>query len=418
MKAVLFLCALSFVLSEKTLNNQFLTGVLEGADLISKVDALTCNYSPSDDDQENKFTSAWEKFVVDLVDITVNCKFEYALRPITNLRTSEKMMAKAQQKFEDAKAKGQFPVLSDINMYGKILGAWLTEFMRMASPSAFKFSYESPSIVALADSSALPILFFHGINGACTDSNYVEFGDYLREQLGTYVSCIEIGNGAQSSILMSMTDQVNEACTKVKADPNYQGSFNLIGISQGGIVARGVFQHCSGLQVNNLITIGSPVMGVNKFPSCEFGIKCSIYNNAARLGAYSSAFQALGPGGYVKDQYQYQTYLKKSSFLADLNNERSINQDYIDLYLSLGYFVQFFFTQDTIVIPKQSEWFGYFKENSEIMQAYNETLDYVNNYLGAQNMDAEGKIIRTLIEAGHCDLTHEQVNQYLIPYLQ
>ncbi|CAG9332763.1 unnamed protein product [Blepharisma stoltei] len=215
-----------------------------------------------------------------------------------------------------------------------------------------------------------------------------------------------------------MTEQVNEACTKVKADPNYQGKFNLIGISQGGMIARGILQQCPGLQVSNLITIGSPVMGVSKFPECEIGVRCAMYDNAAKLGVYSSTFQALGPGGYLKDPYQYKTYLKKSSFLADLNNERKINKKYIDAYLSLEHFVQFYFTEDSVVIPKQSEWFGYFKENSDVVLTYNETSNYINNYLGFRTMDEQGKIIRVLIEAGHCDLTARQVKRYLLPYLQ
>mmetsp|Transcript_7499 Transcript_7499/g.7358 ORF Transcript_7499/g.7358 Transcript_7499/m.7358 type:complete len:184 (+) Transcript_7499:270-821(+) len=183
------------------------------------------------------------------------------------------MMARTYKRFEEAKAKNLIPVSSDMTDFGKNLGIWLSQYIRMASPSAFKFSY-NPSDISIykkANKAPLPIAYFHGINGACKDESHKEWEKYLRKQLGVYIRCIEIGDGAQSSIFMSTTDQTNEACTKIKADYHYKAKFNLIGISHGGIIARGVLQRCSGLKVNNLITIGTPNMGINKFPNCEVG---------------------------------------------------------------------------------------------------------------------------------------------------
>jgi hypothetical protein len=147
------------------------------------------------------------------------------------------------------------------------------------------------------------------------------------------------------------------------------------------------------------------------------GVTCSLYNDAARYGIYSSMFQGFGPAGYVKDQYHYDKYLQGSSFLSWFSNEKSINQTYINQYLALTNFIQTQFTQDTIVIPYQSSQFGYYANNSVAIVNYNLLPDYTYNFLGMKTLDSQNKIVRYSLDSAHLDFTQAWFTQYVIPYL-
>ena len=44
---------------------------------------------------------------------------------------------------------------------------------------------------------------------------------------------------------MDILSQALDACEKIKSNPNYnQGPFNIIGFSQGGLIARYIVEQC------------------------------------------------------------------------------------------------------------------------------------------------------------------------------
>lgn len=72
---------------------------------------------------------------------------------------------------------------------------------------------------------------------------------------------------------------------------------------------------------------------------------------------------------YWHDSIKETDYIKGSYFLADINNERIMNTNYRDNLLKLKNFVLIMFTNDTIVIPKESAWFTFYTpgQDKEIM---------------------------------------------------
>lgn len=64
---------------------------------------------------------------------------------------------------------------------------------------------------------------------------------------------------------------------------------------------------------------------------------------------------------YWHDPLNEDLYKKHSNFLADINNENYINQTYIDNLQSLRNFIMVKFEQDSMVQPRESEWFGFYK---------------------------------------------------------
>lgn len=64
---------------------------------------------------------------------------------------------------------------------------------------------------------------------------------------------------------------------------------------------------------------------------------------------------------YWHDPLNEEEYKKYSTFLADINNERTLNVDYIQNLRSLEKFVFVRFDNDSMVQPVESEWFGFYK---------------------------------------------------------
>jgi triacylglycerol esterase/lipase EstA (alpha/beta hydrolase family) len=56
------------------------------------------------------------------------------------------------------------------------------------------------------------------------------------------------------------------------ANENFQGEFNVMGLSQGSLLARYIVEKCpiKG-KVRNYLSIGGPNMGVNEVPGCAKG---------------------------------------------------------------------------------------------------------------------------------------------------
>lgn len=72
---------------------------------------------------------------------------------------------------------------------------------------------------------------------------------------------------------------------------------------------------------------------------------------------------------YWHDPLHEEEYKERSSFLADINNERSINATYVHNLQQLQNFVMVKFEQDSMVQPVESEWFGFYKpgQSKEVM---------------------------------------------------
>lgn len=123
---------------------------------------------------------------------------------------------------------------------------------------------------------------------------------------------------------MNFEKQAEEACSKVLANPNFAGKkFNVMGLSQGSLLARYVAQLCPTKEyANNLLSIGGPNMGVEATPHCFTGVFCNLVNSLVKSAVYFKAAQNfVGPAGYFRAPSHLESYLKDSVFLPFLNNE-------------------------------------------------------------------------------------------------
>lgn len=97
---------------------------------------------------------------------------------------------------------------------------------------------------------------------------------------------------------------------------------------------------------------------------------------------------------YWHDPIHEQTYRLKSTFLADINNERRINEKYRKRLNSLQKFVMVKFLRDKIVTPIETSWFGFFESGSDKkVLSLRESSFYASDKLGLKQMMKEGKLV-------------------------
>jgi triacylglycerol esterase/lipase EstA (alpha/beta hydrolase family) len=115
--------------------------------------------------------------------------------------------------------------------------------------------------------SIAPVVLLHGIAASCPQP---EWEDAIVRTSSAFVKCVEVGNGVETSENTSMFVQIDMACRAIKNDPDFAGKqINIVGLSQGGSIARGVVQSCEGLDVHTLFTYGAAHAGLHAYLSYE-----------------------------------------------------------------------------------------------------------------------------------------------------
>ncbi|PNF32079.1 Lysosomal thioesterase PPT2-like protein [Cryptotermes secundus] len=196
---------------------------------------------------------------------------------------------------------------------------------------------------------------------------------------------------------------------------------NLIGYSQGGLIARGILEQFPNHTVHTFISLSSPQAGQygTKFLHLFFpGLVC---HTAYEL-FYSSIGQHISVGNYWNDPHHQSLYRSYSRFLPYVNNEvlSSQSNSYKDGITRLRKLVLIGGPDDGVITPWQSSQFGYFDENEEVMEMRDRKV-YVLDKFGLKTLDKKRRL--TLIEVNgvsHLDWhTNETViDKYIIPFLK
>ena len=217
------------------------------------------------------------------------------------------------------------------------------------------------AIIALSYS-IYPIAVFHGIIDSCTMKNTSMLVNDLKNDLGVHVECIEVGNGYWDSVMKPMTEQVKLACESIKSNPNFQGKFNVLGISQGTLIGRYIVEKCDMEgQVVRYMSFDGPQMGVGFVPKIDCGTFCDWIMNLTVPLAYK--FQdTLSPLGYLKYRYDRSYYDEHDDiFLKMLNNEREEkDQEIYDRFTSLEKVKLIKAKHDSVIVPRESSWFEFY----------------------------------------------------------
>lgn len=173
--------------------------------------------------------------------------------------------------------------------------------------------------------------------------------------------------------------------------------------------------------MNNLITLGSPHQGVFGLPNClaKDNDSCKFFRSLLNHGAYLGWVQKLlVQATYWHDPLHEDKYRKYSTFLSDLNNEVEINEDYSERLKALKKFVLVKFGNDSIVQPRESQWFGYYRpgQDTELI-SMEETSLYKDDRLGLKAMKEAGQLILLESDGNHLEYSRSWFNENILPIL-
>ena len=278
-----------------------------------------------------------------------------------------------------------------------------------------------------AANAAIPTAIFHGLGDACIYPGMHSFTKEIKSQTGADAKCFEVGNGSITSMTDNFEDQAEKACNKLLEDETYANAdeINVMGLSQGALLARYIVESCpiKG-KVRNWASIGGPNMGVNDIPHCFNGFICNIVNSVARDFVYTEFIQNLiGPAGYFRDAGHINQYLNGSVFLPHLNNEESDEVDTAEAkadrkarFSALNGALLMMFTEDTMVHPKESEWFQQIDESGNL-QALEDSDFYKEDYIGLAALDKANKVQFVSVVGDHLQFSQEDISNTIVPFL-
>merc|ERR1712232_1045455 len=148
--------------------------------------------------------------------------------------------------------------------------------------------------------------------------------DALRQKYpGIYVRSLAIYEGI-SSLLSGMEGQLEAIIKAVQNDTNLAEGFNFYGESQGALLARAFVTTTNKPPVFNLVALNGPQAGTGECPKIEVPV---IKQLCGTLGTDLDIYHwpACSFCQYWKGKDE-SVYLANSEWLADINNDRTINQ--------------------------------------------------------------------------------------------
>jgi len=142
----------------------------------------------------------------------------------------------------------------------------------------------------------------------------------------------------------------------------------------------------------------------------DFLIQLAVYSNYVQ--------EHLVPANDIKIPTDIDEYNKGCRFLPKLNNEIQRNSAYKEQFASLQGLVLIMFEHDTILVPKETSWFGYFPDGSwtPVLPAQETTL-YTEDRIGLKSLDEAGKVKFVKVSGGHLEISYSDMKEYILPYL-
>jgi palmitoyl-protein thioesterase len=251
--------------------------------------------------------------------------------------------------------------------------------------------------------SSLPVVVLHGLESSSEKMS--PFCDWLSDSFSVKVFNIEIGNGEKTSLYTPLTNQLDELCETIYKLNELENGFNFIGMSQGGLLARGYVERCNLYPVKNLITLVTPHGG-------EF-IK------SIDLNMYTKLFQEhLSVASYWRNPLDLTSYLTKCSYLPILNNEietdESLSQK--NQIKSLVNFILVWSPYDSVLSPAESGKFSFLDDNLQTISLVDTDL-YKKDLLGLKYLNDNSRLHVYETNCSHVDHRNPSCYSQLYPIL-
>mmetsp|Transcript_43536 Transcript_43536/g.57631 ORF Transcript_43536/g.57631 Transcript_43536/m.57631 type:complete len:230 (-) Transcript_43536:172-861(-) len=212
--------------------------------------------------------------------------------------------------------------------------------------------------------------------------------------------------------------QADIVCHKLHNDPMYAGKeINLLGISQGGLIARTVVETCPDLNINLLYTFGGPHQGVSVYEKCNHWY-CPFVNHVLGYLAEFLIVQDWGaPPDYYRPWWNLDRFYSHSIFLPEINNElETKDAGYKARLAAVKKFGLWMWEQDRVVVPRQSEWFGAWDDRRNDIPMKEQKM-YKEDWIGTKTLYEAGRMFFYSGPGEHMFLTETMIYDYLRPLL-
>ncbi|KAH8386449.1 hypothetical protein KR093_000606, partial [Drosophila rubida] len=271
----------------------------------------------------------------------------------------------------------------------------------------------------------LPVVLWHGMGDTCCFPFSLGAIKKLIEQHtnGTYVRSLKIGGNLvldyESGFFIHPNKQVDYVCKQLALDERLTDGYNAIGFSQGGQFLRALAQRCPTPPMRTLISLGGQHQGIFGLPKCPTlkQRSCEYISQLLNYAAYEDwVQQQLVQATYWHDPLHESKYRLQSSFLADINNELYVNERYAENLNKLKKLVLVKFLNDTIVQPRESQWFEFYAPGQDQqIQPLNQSKVYKN--LGLDLMLERKRLQLLSVEGDHLSISQDWFLKHLVPLL-
>ena len=274
------------------------------------------------------------------------------------------------------------------------------------------------SIISLSYS-IYPIAVFHGIVDSCEMKNTSILVNDLRRDLGVHVECIEIGNGFLDTFMKDLQSQVEEACEKIKSNPNFQSKFSILGISQGTLIGRYVIEKCQMQgQVMRYMSFDGPQMGIGSIPKLTCGSFCEFLVNMTAPLFYKLK-DRIAPAAYFRYKYDQEYYMEHNTFLKMLNNENEEKEEEIKRRFSSLEKVKLIKSKDdSVIVPRESSWFMFYDFEGKEIVPLEESQFYKEDFIGLRKLIEEGKVTFTTFRDEHVIYNIVEYWEEIVPFFE
>ena len=122
-------------------------------------------------------------------------------------------------------------------------------------------------LASLTTSQRTPVVCWHGFN----DDSDSCAGILSTLPADVYTLSIRLGETLEedkyNSVFQGIMEQVRAGCEIVTEDPGLQAGYHAVGLSQGGLLLRGLAEMCNNTNIRSLVTLGSPHQGQARHPA-------------------------------------------------------------------------------------------------------------------------------------------------------
>jgi len=283
------------------------------------------------------------------------------------------------------------------------------------------FSCSTPptsTIITNNTTSTLPLVTWHGFNDDA-DSCTGLIDTVVGVVPGLYVRNVMVGDTMEedkfNSVFMQMNEQVSYVCDLLSADPHLSHGYNGIGLSQGGLLLRGLVEMCPHPPMRTLVTLGTPHQGIYGLPKCSSAkdLFCQLVRQLLSLGTYGAYLpwvqDRITTAQYWHDPLNSDEYEEGSHFLAVINNARLEKQkEFKENLAGLDNFVMIAWKNDTFIKPRKSSHFEFYEPGQDkTISPLRESLLYQDNWIGLKDLDEKGNLHFLEMEGDHMDLDYQ-----------